>query len=358
MHGIQSAAIGSDSVNKYSHGGDIYSRHIEHDFSANINPLGIPDEVLFEISEAIWRCENYPDPECRKLVHAISEHEWFSSGRIVCGNGAADLIYRIVQALKPRTSLLCAPTFSEYGKALTEMGSAIRKHYLKRENDFALTDEVLDDITPGTDILFLCSPNNPTGITIHPELLKKISEKCRETGTFLVIDECFLDFVDGGNALSAKRVMNENSVILKAFTKIYAMPGIRLGYALFGSEAIAAKVAETGQAWSVSAPAQAAGIAALKLNGYIEKTVETIRVEREFLQSGLNSMGLEVIPSEANFILFHCGIPLSDILPEHGIAVRNCENYDGLEKGWYRTAVRLREENELLLKTIREVLHG
>lgn len=350
--------MGSDYVNKYVHGGDIYSRHIKYDFSANINPLGIPDEVISEVSAALRFCESYPDPRCQRLIHALSEYEWFSSRKIVCGNGAADMIYRIVSALKPRTALLCAPTFSEYEKALTEHDCAIRKHCLKRENGFALTDDFVDDITSGTDMIFLCSPNNPTGATIKPELMRRISEKCSETGTFLVIDECFLDFVDGGRELSAKSFLNDNSAVLKAFTKIFAMPGIRLGYALFGSEETAAKVAETGQSWSVSVLAQAAGIAALKLSGYVEKTLETIGVEREFLSAGLRSLGLEVISSEANFILFRSEIPLDEPLAERGIAVRNCENYDGLENGWYRTAVRLREENELLLAALGEVLHG
>ena len=342
----------------YSHGGDVYSRRVEHDFSANINPLGLPDEVLSEVSQSLWHCDNYPDPHCRELIRAISEREWFPSGKIVCGNGAADLIYRIVSALDPRRALVCAPTFSEYEKALTEHGCEVQRYYLKPGNGFKLTAEILGDITQDIDILFLCNPNNPTGTTIPQKLLKRIIDRCGSTGTFLVIDECFLDFVKVGSELSAKPLLNDNSAVLKAFTKIFAMPGLRLGYALFGSEKFAEKVAGKGQAWSVSTPAQAAGIAALKMEGYVEKTVELIRTEREFLTSGLRSMGLEVIPSEANFILFRCGKPLDEILLERGTAIRNCENYHGLERGWFRTAVRLHEENALLLAAIREALNG
>lgn len=346
------------SLNDYSHGGDVYSRRIEHDFSANINPLRLPDEVLSEVSQSLWHCENYPDPRCRELIRAISEREWFPSGNIVCGNGAADMIYRIVSALNPRRALVCAPTFSEYEKALTEHNCEVYRHYLKSTNDFKLTDSILEEITQNVDIVFLCNPNNPTGATIPRQLLKLIFNKCSSTGTFLVIDECFLDFVPGGADLSAKPMLNDNSAILKAFTKIYAMPGLRLGYALFGSELMSKRVAATGQAWSVSTPAQAAGIAALKMDGYVEKTADMIRSEREYLSSGLRSMGLEVVPSEANFILFRCAKPLDEILPEHGIAIRNCENYHGLGRGWFRTAVRLRAENTLLLAAIREVLNG
>ena len=350
--------MGVHSLNRFAHGGDIYSRHIEHDFSSNINPLGLPDEVLLEISDSLWRCGNYPDPSCRELIRAISDSEWFPSGRIVCGNGAADLIYRIVSAFKPRRALVCAPTFSEYEKALTEYGCTIRQHFMNQENDFRLTCDILSDITSDIDILFLCNPNNPTGHTIPPELMERISAKCRETRTFLVVDECFLDFVEGGRERSARQFLSDNSAILKAFTKIYAMPGIRLGYALFGSSEAAEKAASTGQAWSVSTPAQAAGIAALRLDGYVEKTVEVISTEREFIQNGLRSLGLEYVPSEANFILFRRGLPLDEMLSQRGIALRNCENYDGLEPGWFRTAVRLREENALLLAALREVLNG
>ena len=345
-------------MNRYSHGGDIYSRHVEHDFSANINPLGLHESIVSAAAEALSRCESYPDPNCRELTAAISSQEGVPAENIVCGNGAADLIYRIVSALKPRTSLLCAPTFSEYEKALKEHGCTVKKHYLKRENCFALTEEILGDITANTDILFLCTPNNPTGITIPRELMRRISEKCSETGTFLVVDECFLDFVENGAELSAKPLLNEKSVVLKAFTKMYAMAGMRLGYAIFGSEKTAAKAAETGQAWSVSTPAQAAGIAALKLNGYAEKTSKIISGERDYLSAGLRSMGFEIIPSEANFILFRCGVPLDKMLIQRGIAIRNCGNYDVPGSGWYRTAVRLRGENELLLAAIRDVLKG
>lgn len=345
-------------MNRSSHGGDVYSRHIEHDFSANINPLGIPGEVLRAAAGALRDCERYPDPRCRELTAAISAHENYPAEMIVCGNGAADLIYRTVSALAPRTALLCAPTFSEYEKALTERGCAVRKHFLKRGNGFALTSGILEDITPGTDILFLCSPNNPTGVTVPPELLKRISGKCRETGTFLVVDECFLDFVEGGAEFSAKPLLSEDSAVLKAFTKIYAMPGLRLGYALFGSERTAAKVSGCGQAWSVSIPAQAAGIAALGVSGFPEKAAAVVSAEREFLSAGLQSLGLEVVPSEANYILFRCGIRLDELLAQRGIAIRNCGNYDGLDEGWFRTAVRLREENTLLLAAIAEVLHG
>lgn len=345
-------------MNRYAHGGDIYSRRITHDFSANINPLGLHESIVSAAADALLRCESYPDPRCRGLTAAISRHERISAEKIVCGNGAADMIYRIVSALKPRTSLLCAPSFSEYEKALTEYGCTVRRHILKHENGFALTRDILGNITADTDMLFLCTPNNPTGITTPRELLKDISEKCLETGTFLIVDECFLDFVANGAELSAKPLLNKNTAILKAFTKIYAMPGMRLGYAIFGDGKTAETVARTGQAWSVSTPAQAAGIAALELRGFAEKTAEIISAERERLIAGLRGLGMEVVPSEANFILFRCDIPLDDLLIPRGISIRNCENYHGLGLGWFRTAVRLREENELLLAAIREVLNG
>ena len=350
--------MGVDPLNKYEHGGDVYSRSVEHDFSANINPLGLPDQVLLEISDSLWRCESYPDPCCRELVHAISEYEWFPSGRIVCGNGAADLIYRIISAFRPGRALICAPTFSEYEKALSEHGCTVIRHYLRASDGFVLKDDILCKITDDIDMLFLCTPNNPTGVTISPGLLERISAKCRETGTFLVVDECFLDFVQGSAELSSKPYMHERSAVIKAFTKIFAMPGVRLGYALFGSEEAAGAVAAAGQAWSVSTPAQAAGLAALRMKGYIEKTVETVTAERGFLEEGLRSLGLEFVPSEANFILLRCSRPLDELLLKHGIAVRSCDNYEGLGTGWFRVAVRLREENTLLLAALKEVLHG
>ncbi len=337
----------------YTHGGDIYSREIELDFSANLNPLGIPEAVRRAAAEADF--SRYPDPNCTALVRAISEYEKIPAERIVCGNGAADLIYRIVNVVRPERALVCAPTFSEYEKAVIERGGKVELHPLSEENGFALGEDILRKITPDSDMLFLCSPNNPVGNTTAPLLMEHILQKCRAAGTTAVVDECFLDFAENGEGLSAKRWLNERVVVLKAFTKICAMAGLRLGYAVFGDGALAEQVRGSGQPWAVSSPAQAAGIAAAEVlagTDHLERTRALVAREREYLTRELSSRGVKVFPSEANFLLLKSGRDLKKILAEKKIAIRSCADYHGLDERFFRIAVRTHQENERLINAL------
>lgn len=339
----------------YSHGGNIYSGDIELDFSANLNPLGIPEAVRAAAIGADF--SHYPDTECSRLTAAIANYENVFNKCIVCGNGAADLIYRIASVISPKRALLAVPTFSEYEKALCEQECEIEFYSLREDNNFAMDDGFIERITSDIDVLFLCNPNNPVGNTIGEKLLYDILTKCAETGTVAVVDECFLDFTKG---VSAKKFLNPYVVILKAFTKICCMAGLRLGYGVFGDERLAAAVKFCGQPWSVSSPAQAAGEAAvgvLQDTDYLSITKDTVACEREFLSEKLRECGAFVYPSEANFILFKtcCG-NLEDEMRRRGIAVRCCENYRGLSKMYYRIAVRTRSENERFAFALKEIL--
>ncbi|MGN1137470.1 MAG: pyridoxal phosphate-dependent aminotransferase, partial [Oscillospiraceae bacterium] len=247
-------------MNIPKHGGDTFGSEIRYDFSANLNPLGMPQSVKKALEKSIPDWEKYPDPYCRRLTKKLSELESFPPENIVCGNGAADLIFRIVQAAKPKKAIVCAPSFGEYTKALEQCGCEISTYQLAEENGFALDDGITAILDKSVDILILCTPNNPTGRTIESGLLRDICRKCEENNIILLCDECFIDFIVNG--MGAERFMNKNVVVLKAFTKIYAMAGLRLGYALFGDSTLAEKVRKTGQFWSVSSPAQVAGEAA------------------------------------------------------------------------------------------------
>jgi len=335
------------------HGGDVYSREIELDFSANLNPLGMPEAVRAAAANADFL--RYPDPRCRALTRAISRYEDVPEENIVCGNGAADIIYRVVNALRPRRALLCSPTFSEYENALAERDCAIAYHPLAEKNGFALGADILPKITPDTNMFFLCNPNNPVGNTIEPPLLKRVLARCCETGTTAVIDECFLDFVENGERLSAKNFLGANVIVIKAFTKICAMAGLRLGYALFGRVDLASAVRDCGQPWSVSSPAQAAGAAAaavLAETDYLAKTRKLVASERDFLTEQLAARGIKVYHSQANFLLLKSPVNLAEILVKHKIAIRSCGDYRGLSKDFFRIAVRTREENEHLVNLL------
>ena len=338
------------------HGGDVTEKNVIYDFSANLNPLGMPEQVIAAASAAVSECTRYPDPECRKLRKKLSVYENIPYENIVCGNGAADLIFRIVHAFRPEKAVLCIPSFSEYRYALEEVDCQITEYITEASDDFTVNEEILDFLTDDVDIIFLCTPNNPTGKLISPDLLRKISEKCLEKNIILICDECFMPFTGASDEYSLRSCLNENCIVLKAFTKLFAMPGLRLGYALCGSAETAARIHNSGQFWSVSVPAEEAGAAALDVKDWKEKTVAFITKEREYLTEKLCGCGLEVTGSSANFLLFRSRDDLGKLLLKKGIMIRECTDFRGLGKGYFRTAVRTRKENEILVEGIKEVL--
>lgn len=350
---------------EYVHGGDIYALQKQKtdmllDFSANINPMGLPEEVKTAIVGAIQDCVNYPDPFCRQLTAALGEHENVQQEKILCSNGASELIFRIALAVKPKKALLLAPTFADYERALRTIGCTMEYYRLSAENDFSIGDDYLTRIDRELDILFICNPNNPTGQLTAKPFLGKVLEKCRKTKTLVVIDECFMDFVPKPGDHSAQEYLDTftNLIILKAFTKIYAMPGIRLGYVLASDAVLLDKLRFSGQDWSVSTFAQAAGLSALRQKGYVEQTRALIEREREFLIEEIRKIGMQVFGSKANYIFFN-GNGIGDLqekLLTQGILIRSCSNYVNLDKGYYRVAVKKRNENLRLIRSIKEVL--
>lgn len=345
------------------HGGDWagYRARFGHDaldFSANVSPLGLPQGVADAIVAALPTADRYPDPLCRELCTALSRAEQLPEPWILCGNGAADLIYRLAWALKPRRALLPAPTFAEYAAALESVGCEVKRKTLHEADDFAVTEAFVQAVNQSIDLVFLCQPNNPTGQITPPELVQRLVRRCADCGAVLVVDECFLDFLQQRDALTAKPLLQAapNLVILKAFTKLYAMAGVRLGYALCANTALLAKMQAAGQPWGVSSLAQAAGAAALRETAYADAVRALIADQRPRLAAGLRALGLQVIEGSANYLLFRAPETLGAALQQRGVCLRSCGNYPGLSAGWYRTAVRTAPENEQLLQTMREVL--
>ncbi len=267
------------------HGGDIYTHKGVIDFSANINPLGTVPSVLKAAKESLENIGNYPDTQCRALRQALSEKENIDKENIICGNGAADLIFNLVLAAKPKKALLVTPSFAEYEQALSLTETEIQFYKLKEANGFKLEEDYLEYLSTDIDMVFLCTPNNPTGKTIEPRLLERIISKCEENHILLVLDECFNDFLDQPEVYSMKdKVQIYKCIfILKAFTKMYAMAGLRLGYGLCSNKALLEQMERLRQPWSVSIPAQAAGVAALAEVDLPRKTRKYIQVERERL---------------------------------------------------------------------------
>ncbi len=341
------------------HGGDLYSRPVRLDFSANTNPFGTPESVCRAVMESTALLNQYPDPYCRELVGALADFEGLPPEYILCGCGAAELIFSFCMAVKPKRALELAPTFSEYSSALENVGCQVKRFSLTRENDFLLSEEFLKTIQcSDCEVIFLCNPNNPTGQIIEPELLERIAVLCHERSIRLFLDECFLDLSDPGRELSLKHRLQAQPglFILKAFTKSYGMAGLRLGYCLSADRELLTAMGRSVQPWNVSLPAQKAGVAALGEKEFLERTRDEIRTQRAWMEDQLKRMGFYVCPAQANYLMLHHELPMYELLLERGILVRDCSNYHGLEKGWFRVAVRREEESRILMDAIQDVL--
>ncbi|HBX75873.1 MAG: aminotransferase class I/II-fold pyridoxal phosphate-dependent enzyme [Acidaminococcaceae bacterium] len=351
---------------QYVHGGDIYSdptlkQNKEMlDYSANINPLGIPSGVRSAIKAAVADSVNYPDPFCRELRARIGRRFSVPAEMVYCGNGAADVLFRIMTALQPKRTLLLAPAFADYEKAALTVDSKIDYFILHEENGFAVTPEILKAITKRTQMVVLCNPNNPTGKLMDKELLLAVLKHCEELHIPLLIDECFMDFVQNEEEYSLKDQLaaHPGLVILKAFTKIFAIPGVRLGFCLTSDTVLIDKLYACGQDWNVSVLAQAAGVAALEETDYLAETRELIDTEKAYLAAQLRIIGLKVFEGAANYLLIKSlhNYPWPEKLRKHHILIRDCSNYRGLSSGFYRIAVKTRRDNRRLIKIMKELV--
>ncbi len=400
--------------NKFRHGGELKNTDskIKYDFSVNINPLGLPEAVKKALAESHEAFTDYPDPDCRQLRNAIAEKEGVSPEQIVCGNGASDIIYRICEALNIKHALIPVPAFSEYERALNNNNAYIEYLYTEMEYGFALTPEAFEKWTEERaeaahdtaekdtelpDAIFLCTPTNPSGRLLDSKLIEKAAAWCAENNAALIVDECFLEFHENRNSLTAINIIkniNKEScknncrdmgapartssgafehssihsgiiIVINAFTKIYSMAGLRLGYAVCSDAETARMISERGPHWNVSGPAQAAGIAALRESDYLEKTVKYIKNERERMSKELSDVLAEkdstfrTFKSDANYILFTAPPGLAEAMVAEGIAIRDCRNYEGLAgrpEHYYRIAVRTPKEDDEMFGALRRCL--
>lgn len=340
------------------HGGDLVSAGKIYDgkildLSVNVNPLGTPPEVIAAAQRAAENAAAYPDPACRELRVAIAARDGVRPEQIFCGNGAAEVIFRLAFALHPRAALLTAPTFAEYEASLIQAGCKCRFHELRREDEFDVTEKILADITPPVELVVLCSPNNPTGRVIPEPLLLRILSRCREIGAALMVDECFLPFVTEGRGLAPWLDKYPELFLLRAFTKTYAIPGLRLGYGLASPELVE-RLERWGACWNVSGVAQAAGTACCGLPDWPKMGRELISSQRPKLTAGLESLGCEVVHGQANYVLFRLqGVyDLKERMLRRGVLLRSCANYRNLGRDWYRAAVRPQSETEKFLELL------
>lgn len=337
------------------HGGDIYRNHVKIDFSVNVNPFGMPEDVKAALYRAVENCSRYPDISAEKVKKAVSGMLAVPEKRLLFGNGASELFMAIIHGIKPKKAVIPVPAFYGYEYAAGAADGEILYYETKEENDFCLQEDFLSVLTEDVDVLFLTNPNNPTGHLMSRELLGNVLFHCREKGIYVVLDECFIEFCGKECSMLQEIETFSNLILVRAFTKIFSIPGVRLGYLICGNQVLLEKIGRQLPEWNVSIFAQAAGYECAMQTEFVSKTITYIEKERHFLEIGLKQAGFKVFPSKANFFLIYCEQPLYERLLEKGILIRDCANFRGLSKGFYRIAVKSRKENEALLKAIGEI---
>lgn len=334
------------------HGGDIYRNRIKLDFSINVNPLGVPDAVKIALYRAVERCDVYPDREAEKLKNSVSGFLAVPKEYLLFGNGASELFMAAVHGIKPKKTVIPVPSFYGYEYAAKAAESEIIFYETKEENDFCVTEEITSVLTEDVDLLFLANPNNPDGSLKDREFMKALLRHCREKGIYVVLDESFIAFSGNGFSMLSEIEEFDNLLLVGSFTKIFSIPGVRLGYLVCKNQPLLAGIAGQLPEWNLSGFAQEAGCICAEQAEFIRQTKQYIVKERQFLEESLREKGFVVFPSKANFILLYSQEPLYVRLLEKGILIRDCSNFRGLHQGFYRIAVRNREENEILLRAM------
>lgn len=334
------------------------------DFSANLNPLGPPPEVMEALRGNLDLVQYYPDPESRRLRQALAEFLCVPPFFVLPTNGASEAIYLLVSALRPAKVLTVAPTFSEYARAAAGTGASVSFFPLDKGQSFSLPVTRFLPQCRGADMIFLGHPNNPTGRVVERQAMESLVRFCQEEGIYLVVDESFIDLLEPTDAGSYREWTGRFPflTVVGSLTKSFCLPGLRLGYLLAQPEVLA-RVSALQPPWSVNSLAQVAGIAALSAPGYLQAAREVIKYEREFLYQALAGMpGLRPYPSQANFLLVEILVPglvspvLWESLARRGILVRDCANFPGLGERFFRLAVRNHWENARLIEELHSLL--
>ncbi|MEG0254161.1 MAG: threonine-phosphate decarboxylase CobD [Vagococcus sp.] len=332
------------------------------DFSANINPLGLSKKLLESFHTGIDQILHYPDLRYKELKTEIANYHHLKENTIFLGNGAAEVIYSLADVLSVKKLLLLAPTFSEYEDAFAHNNTSF--FYFKTiDNNFKVDiTELMKAIEVETvDAICLCNPNNPTGTLIEKADMIKLVDYCKVNKIKLIVDEAFMDFVSEEQSLSSELKNYSELFILRSLTKIFAIPGLRLGYLLTDNKEVLEKLEKRAVPWRINCFADLAGRESLKDREYLIKTLLFVNQERGFLEKGLSEFKeIQFVKSTTNFIFFEFkqNVNLQKELLKRNILIRDCSNYKGLNGNYYRVAVRTREENQQLLEAFEEYFHG
>lgn len=378
------------------HGGNIYKVFREKnikgimDYSSNINPYGIPESLKKRITENLEILERYPDPDYVELREKLAHLNKIDMSDIVLGNGATEIIFLFMKVINPKKILIVSPTFGEYERAVKAVGTSrnsidlscsddnknienkeieIEYFELKESDDFNLNiGNLKNELEKKYDLLIICNPNNPTGKFLKLAQTEEILKECNKYDTKLFIDEAFIEFLADG---MKKSIINteenkKNLFVTRAFTKFFAIPGLRLGYGMYFDKELEKKISEKKEPWSVNNIAEIAGLTVLDDTEYIEKTLKWITKEKIYMYEKLNEIsGIKVYETEVNFItgkidekLFSEGLNvkiLREKMLEQGILIRDASNFKFLDERFFRLAIKDRASNDRVIEAMKEI---
>jgi threonine-phosphate decarboxylase len=334
------------------------------DFSSSVNPLGPSQKVLNTIVDSFSRIQAYPDSNSNELRVVIAKHYGVNKNNIIMGNGSTELMYLFCEVfLKPgEFAAMPAPTFGEYESAVRKTGSDIR--FIKFNGTFEIDAESFLEQAKGAKIIFICNPNNPTSMLTPTKELTKIIQTAMERDCMVFLDEDFLEFIKNERELSMVSKINTytNLFILKSFTKIYGLTGLRIGYGIANQDIIDVMTCSKIP-WNLNCLGQAAAVTALQDDEHLQKTLSLIETEKAYLKEGLSQIsGFKLFPADANFFFIDTretgftAAQLSQSMLEQGILIRDCSSFKGLDEFFVRVAVKTHSENERLLSVLRGIV--
>lgn len=350
------------------HGGNVhaYSKNTGRaigdiiDFSANINPLGMSKKIKPCLDEILDQALHYPDPDYKGLLEAIGRHEGVKDAQIVLGNGAIECIFLLAEHLEKKHLHIQAPTFVEYERAFKKYGCQVTYDYLNHETFSNTGQEIIEGMPEGVDVMVICNPNNPTGTLMAKDQMIYLLEATKRKKITLIVDEAFIDFSKDEAAFSIVDQLEkyDHLIILKSLTKFYGMPGLRLGYFLSDKLTFVEGVKNNRMPWAINSIVEQAGILSLGDTAYIQATKDFVNKERTWLKAALEvHEGLQVFDSQGNYLFFKSqDKALKEKLEDRGLMIRSCENYEGLGPGYYRVAVKTRQNNAHLIKCLKDIL--
>lgn len=344
------------------HGGDVLTYKDLYDgeiidFSSNINPLGPPEGLYRELIESFSSLKSYPDIKYRDLKESIGKYLKCDSENVVLGNGAVEIINNFIQLFHRVVVFL--PSFSEYEKRGKVLGKEILKLHLNEE--FRIDIQTLSDTLKEKDILVIGNPNNPTGLRLKKEEILGIYDMVVQKRAFLLLDEAFFEFSqEDYDSIELLKLRNfERAAIIRAATKFFSLPGIRLGYACTSID-MSKEYEEIELPWSINSMADCAGRYIFKCRDFIENSKVYINGEREFLLTELSKLdGIKVFHTESNYILIKLLNWNEDFVfcyfLKKGLLIRKCSSFEGLDKTYIRVAIKDRESNMKLVDVFKEL---